>query len=228
MKDLRNTTSIHMGLKALTTWYGLLGFMVATIALINLAVGLFTIGPSAILQVLLETYRAIAHKLIGWLTVWLPFTLPPYAKDVVILWAVIGGAIARTKDSFMYLRHGSLKLALFELFGRRNPNNLEQDTSTRIVRVYHDSPRWLKLTLDGILWPLSIINILNIPYASIGAAKNHTWYRQHQNKDNEQFESVRKQEGYIDILDLRIVLLVQIAALIAAVIAVVALNTSMN
>src|SRR5688500_4053752 len=128
------TSSIRIAVNAFSTWYGVIGFIVTVISLINLIVGIFTLGPLPVLDEILKTYRSIIHTPIDWFLFWLPFKLPAAFKDIIILWMITGGAIAKAKDSFMGVRPSSLKHAIFALLlGRQDPAEIEPDQSSRLV-----------------------------------------------------------------------------------------------
>jgi hypothetical protein len=226
-------SSIRVAAGAVSTWYGIIGFTVAAIGLVNLVVGLFSLGPFSVLSEILQTYRSIVHKPIDWLLFWLPFKLPATFKDIIVLWTITGGAIAKAKDSFMGVRPGSLKRAVLALFLRRqHPAEVKRDQSSRFVLAYNNSPRWLRVALDVLVWPRFLLRIFRAPWASIGKTKNQTWYSVYHDKfihrvsAEEPSFDVREREGYIHTIDLRVVFLTQLLAIVVAAIAVIGLSTT--
>jgi hypothetical protein len=134
--------SVKEALKAFRTWYGVLGSVIAILALINFSAAIFRIEFTEFLQLIVNAYRGIAHTIVDWLFFWVPFKVPTFVKDGVVLWLIFGGAFARTQDRFMIVRSGSLWQAYYVALGRRNPTERIPDRSPYLEHIYNVSPRW--------------------------------------------------------------------------------------
>lgn len=216
--------SVTHGLQALGKWYGVIGFIAALSALINLLVALFTLDMASFLAPFITVYRAIAHPLVDVLTAWLPFRIPLYVKDLIVLYGIMGGSVARTNESFRRVRKGSLSEAWGSMLGRPNPPGKSPwDPKTSPPRRFYDaSPQWLRIVLDVLLWPLTFEAVFRVPIASIGRAPSGSWYSRSVDWEQAQ-DHIR--EGHIATFDLRINFAVQILALIITAFVIVGLNS---
>ena len=88
--------SIWIGIKrTFSTPGGAIGWLTASVSLFNLFTALFTIPISAVLHQVLHYYRAVLHTVIEFLI--LPFSIDfsPITKDLIVLYAVMGGILTR-------------------------------------------------------------------------------------------------------------------------------------
>ena len=217
--------SVTHGLQALGRWYGVIGFVAALSALINLLVALFTLDLAAFLAPFITVYRAIAHPVIDTLTFWLPFRLPLFVKDIIVLYGIIGGSVARTNESFRDVRKGTLKHAWISLLAKPNPpgRNLYDPKEWALIRFYRAGPSWLRIVLDIIFWPITIGEVFAAPIASKGVLESGgAWYSR--SSDWEKADGPSR-EGHIATFDLRINFAVQIIALIIIAFVIVGLNS---
>jgi hypothetical protein len=154
--------SIKEALKVFSEWYGVIGFVFAVFALINLCVSVYHIELNEFIGSIRQSYQIVAHTLVGWLFFWLPFLLPVFAKDAVVVWLIVGGAVARTQDRFMRVRAYRLTETIHTALGRQSPRDLHTDTSPYFERIYNHSPRWFRIMADILFWPQVSVRQQNI------------------------------------------------------------------
>ena len=215
--------SIKEALKIFMEWYGVIGFVFGVFAIINLCVSIYHIDLNEFIRSISRSYQIIAHTFVGWLFFWLPFSLPTFAKDVVVIWLIVGGAVARTQDRFMRVRAYHLKETIHTALGRQSPRDINPDTSPYFERIYNHSPRWFRILADILFWPRRVYNFFRRPFASVGKTRKYTWYDINEKKSDQ--EKSKQKEGYLDDFDLRIVFFAQIFVIISTAIFVLALNT---
>lgn len=215
--------SIIQGLQALGKWYGIIGFLAAASASINLITSLLALDIATFLAPFITVYRSIAHPLIDVLTVWLPFELPLYVKDLVVLYGIIGGSVARAYEEYRQVRRGGLKEAWISLLGKPSPpgRNLYDPKEWPPVRFYRASPKWLRMLFDVVLWPITIVEAFKKPIASMGRTSSGTWYSTAKTWEEAEHN---KREGHISTFDLRINFATQLLVLLFIVAVVVGLN----
>jgi hypothetical protein len=73
----------------------IVGILIAAISLFNLVHAAWTLPLADFLAQLLQAYRSVFHRPIQWLLSWLPWRFPGWTRDVMILWALLGGTAAR-------------------------------------------------------------------------------------------------------------------------------------
>lgn len=101
--------------------WGWLGIIVGAVSLINLGVMYFEVGIGPVLERVVETYKAVVHiGIFDRLLFWLPWDLPPWAKDAAALYSVFAAANWRAS----YLSPDTVARWLIPFFALGWPLNL--------------------------------------------------------------------------------------------------------
>ncbi|MCB1739204.1 MAG: hypothetical protein KDK91_02465 [Gammaproteobacteria bacterium] len=102
--DVNSFAQIRSNVRlAYTGWFAVVAISVSALALTNLLFRYWEVGASAMFSLILTWYRQIAHALLGYLSMLLSLHLSPTAKDLLTLWLMLGGLVARTLD-YVYRR----------------------------------------------------------------------------------------------------------------------------
>lgn len=81
--------------------WGWLGIIVGAISLINLGVMYFEVGIGPVLERVVDTYKSIVHVGLDYLFFWVDWTMPPWLKDIITLYFVIGAGVTRATNIFI-------------------------------------------------------------------------------------------------------------------------------
>jgi hypothetical protein len=82
-------------LEAYRSWGMFLGMAFGVVAIVSLCARLFSLALAKGLMAVIDAYRAVFHTMVDWLLFWVPFELPWWAKDVLVLWCIGWGALVR-------------------------------------------------------------------------------------------------------------------------------------
>lgn len=100
---------------ALRDWKAWLGIALTGIALFRLFSALTHVGLSRVVQIIVETYRAIFHWPFNLVFEWLGINLSVFQKDMILLWTIAGAAVSRSL--FLYVQSIGNKPRREQYFG---------------------------------------------------------------------------------------------------------------
>lgn len=154
MKYSRDSSFFSYLIGVANSWYAVFGAIVAGIAFANFVFSLLNINLSLVISTLLGTYKAIVHGGIDWVLSAFSWRLPDWAKDVIFLYGLAGGAFVRARaGEGIYPNDAtSVRKALRALLFRRDEDG-GVSLASPMTRMYQKSPKWLKAALDFTLWP---------------------------------------------------------------------------
>jgi hypothetical protein len=162
----RLAQSIRQGFSSFNHWYGWLGVLVASVATANFVFSLTNLPLSASIISIISTYKAIVHAAFDWITLPFQFRIAGWAKDMIFLYCLIGGAFVRARLSErIYSEHNqSVRNALWVLFSFPLKNvDGSFPLNTRFATVWQHSPQWMRSLLDFLLWPRVAIQYCRKP-----------------------------------------------------------------
>jgi hypothetical protein len=211
---------------SISNWYGMLGIIVASVAIVNFLHALSQFPIGAILRQLLDTYRAVVHGAIDWVTWPINLRVPATFKDLFFLYSVVGGACMRARMSEnIYPDHDNVQplsaIARVILRPRRlqglvvTPGEIGLSTNNRMVVAYRIAPPWLRRAFDFLLWPRVVLQYWRSPMV----------YFAHYTATYQTFKA-----GYIPgpqkdfLYDRRLVLAFQVGAVVLTVFLVLIIN----
>lgn len=97
MRRVQQLRSLFRVLRtAYSSWSAFVGTALGTIALANLVFQLFRISVFDLLASFLAAYQKTFHPPVAFVFSWLPFALPPAAKDAILLYIAMGGVLYRS------------------------------------------------------------------------------------------------------------------------------------
>lgn len=147
-------------------FYNYFGAFVAAISCYNIYVAYTKTPLSSIVSSTLSAYRALSHGAFDLLFFWLPILVPAAAKDIFIIYVVIGGAVARLRSIVRlpsYEARG-IKLALGCLFlDKPLYSTIGKDylieyqsyfSRNRFTKFYACMPDIVRSVMDVFFWPL--------------------------------------------------------------------------
>jgi hypothetical protein len=147
-------------------FYNYFGAFVAAISCYNIYVAYTKTPISIIVSSTLAAYRALSHGAFDLIFFWLPVLVPAVAKDVFIVYLVIGGAVARLRSVVRlpsYEARG-IKLALGCLFldrplysaigGGYPMDYYSYFSRNRFTKFYACMPDTVRILMDIFFWPL--------------------------------------------------------------------------
>lgn len=141
--------STRHGLASFKNIYNVLGFLVATVSVINFLHVLIDFPLSLLIRHTLSTYKAIVYGAIDWVTFPFSIILPPLVKDLIFIYTAIGGGFMRARSAEgMYNSRDdglSLKGAIAKYFLEREHRHF--------ATIYRHSPVALRRIYDLVLWP---------------------------------------------------------------------------
>lgn len=201
--------SILAGVRALRQWYNLFGVLAASVAISNFLFALLNLAPAVIIRELFFAYVFVFHGVIDLALFPFGLSLPGWTKDLLFLYAVLGGSFMRARASEGIYSDGSLKRAWYTLrTGKSAAGGLF--LGSRLSSVWKESPRWLQRVLDFVLWPRVARQYFQQPMV----------YLHHYHGTHQTFAAGYKPGGWKTFLDdRRLVFLVQFCAVIIAVVA---------
>lgn len=126
-----------------------IGIILAAVPVLSWLSERFRVSFAELVARIVDAYRAVFHPIADFLLAYLPFTPPDWAKDGLVFYLVVGGAVARTLWS-LYVKHDPDKGEVFgpPVFGR---------FSTRLTQA-------IAVALTVPLWPLALLSMLLAPY----------------------------------------------------------------
>lgn len=211
--------SLSEGYLSLKSWFAIFGLFAAIVSASNFVISVFNIGTHEFFEIVLNTYRGIFHGVINLILFPLKIKLPPYAKDLVVIYFLIGGSFlrARRAEGSIYLDgdNCSVKNAFLALLFGREPGNTKSLYSGRGYLMYQYSPTWMRQTLDVLIWQRVLIQYWNRPRV----------FRNEYNGSIQSFSATYTPGGIKTFLyDRRVIFLVQALAVILGVIGVIVVN----
>jgi len=184
---------------AYKSWWTQIAMLVSAVAIFSYVVRVLQIGLSGFFTDLLSTYRLIFHPIINFLLSPFPFSLTDWQKDLLLVWFAIGGATCRT---FWTEFTTNARLS-------RDPASIERED------------RWgaLWLTMVAfVAWPVGWVLRFREPFFYAFKRRDGGYlflgrWREKPNADENEI-----------LADMRVVLLIQMVTVIAAVIVMTAVN----
>jgi hypothetical protein len=170
---------------AYSSWWAQIGIVLSAVSVFSYLARVATLPLANVVQGLLTVFRTLFHPIANLVDLIIPIDLNVAQKDLVILWLVIGGSVARTF------------IAADARAAKRDPWSV---------------PFAL---LMPIAWPIGVVSILFKPDHFIET-------RSSRSPDVVDFGA-----NFEFVGDLRVVLAVQFATVVAAVVAFVLVNAAL-
>jgi hypothetical protein len=179
----------------------ILGLLVNALAVFSLVKKLFTLTPLGFVRFISEVYVKVFHGIADLLLFWVPYQISPWLKDIFIIWSIFAAITTRT-----ILRVRSIDRSKFEDSGRlKRP---------WFYRIYTKYPI-LSYVIGYFVWPVVLCSIIRNGYLMLTPS-----------------QSYRQQPvgffvpGSIEEINLRVVFLLQIAAMFTACAVLIVFNST--
>jgi hypothetical protein len=193
---------------AYASWSTLLGTVIGAVALSSLVFRLFHVSVFDALALMLVAYQKTFHPPIAFIFSWLPFALPPAAKDLVLLYIAMAGVLFR---SLSYLLPKSDMRKQF-----RRPWTLR-------ARMFAGK------IIAAAAWPYFIKSIIARPLLLVRDAQNNDRGRlPHMSRKEAEAFIAGDSGGAAVFCDERELVICYFVALFVAVLAIVLLNAAVN
>jgi hypothetical protein len=170
---------------------------------VRLAIDIFHISLHVHLSKLLYLYQAIFHNSLDRLFNWLPVTIPPYSKDIALLYFLIGFTYQKVVFVQFYLNY-------------HNPWIISNNF--RNSRLLYFCKASLELAKAVVFWPTYMKKTFTMPFLVVSRGEHELSSIQYSNSSQVEGKS------YAYLGDSRLMMLIRLAAIIAASLLVIILN----
>lgn len=150
--------SLKHALRSAVTLVSLLGTVGTTIALLNFLTSLLTLSLSASFEAMLSAYKLLIHGAIDWLLFFVGVKLPLWAKDMIFIYLIIGGAFMRSRMRETVKAVPPKNASLLKSLRIVCAPVVQRSDGTisslgRMIDFYQESPFWVRRIMDILLWP---------------------------------------------------------------------------
>lgn len=210
---------------AYKSWWTQITMLLSAVAIFKFVTRMWGLELSDVMSQVVATYRTVFHPFIDFITLPFNLSLAEWQKDLVLIWLAIGGATARSHTSqFVINSEANKEHRARAAYVRGTEIEGTTLSAARVRRLQRSVRRALWAMVSILVWPLAWVDFFRKPFFYPSSFRREDRSILEDTIKSRIRRTLSRAKPDEPLFDMRVVLLVQVATVVAVVGALLLVN----